>query len=189
MITNSGARTGRVGRAHSSCFTGGYTVDKIRLSDIYCGLRERIESLGYDCVGFENVTEDEMKILRVYVDLPGGVNLSDCEAVAREVNVYLDEMETSLPERYYLEVSSPGLERPLFTPEDYKAFSGREAQVSLKSGKKIAGIINGVDDDGSVHFLFADGESSVPFADIKKGKLVYKEEKGQKKTFKKIKKK
>ncbi|MDY9920602.1 MAG: ribosome maturation factor RimP [Synergistota bacterium] len=164
-------------------------MEKIKLSDIYSGLRERIESLGYDCVGFENVTEDEMKILRVYVDLPGGVNLSDCEAVAREVNVYLDEMESSLPDKYYLEVSSPGLERPLFTPEDYRTFSGREVQVSLKGGKKIAGIINGVDDDDMVNFLFADGESSFPFADIKKGKLIYKEEKGQKKTFKKIKKK
>lgn len=164
-------------------------MEKFSLNDIYSGLRERIESLGYDCVGFENVTEDKMRILRVYVDLPGGVNLSDCEAVAREVNVYLDEMESSLPERYYLEVSSPGLERPLFTPEDYCAFSGREAQVSLKGGKKVSGIINGVDTDGNVHFLSADGESSVLFSDIRKGKLVYKEEKGQKKTFKKIKKK
>ena len=110
-------------------------MEKFSLNDIYSGLRERIESLGYDCVGFENVTEDEMKILRIYVDLPGGVNLSDCEAVAREVNVYLDGMESYLPERYYLEVSSPGIERPLFTLEDYRAFSGREAQLLLKGGK------------------------------------------------------
>lgn len=164
-------------------------MEKIKLSNIYSVLRERIELLGYDCIGFENVTEDEMKILRVYVDMPGGVNLSDCEAVAREINVYLDEIESSLPERYYLEVSSPGLERPLFTLEDYEAFSGREANVSLKGGKKISGIINGTDNENNVHFLFADGENSIPFADIKKGKLIYKEEKGQKKTFKKIKKK
>ena len=52
-------------------------MEKFSLNDIYSGLRERIESLGYDCVGLENVTEDEMKILRIYVDLPGGVNLSD----------------------------------------------------------------------------------------------------------------
>ena len=164
-------------------------MEKFSLNDIYSGLRERIESLGYDCVGFENVTEDEMKILRIYVDLPGGVNLSDCEAVAREVNVYLDGMESYLPERYYLEVSSPGIERPLFTLEDYRAFSGREAQILLKGGKMVSGIINGVDEESRVHLLSADGESLVPFSDIKKGKLVYKEEKGQKKTFKKIKKK
>ena len=164
-------------------------MEKIKLSEIYSALREQIELLGYDCVGFENVTEDEMKILRVYVDLPGGINLSDCEAVAKELNSHLDEMESSLPERYYLEVSSPGLERPLFTPEDYRSFSGREAQISLKGGKKIVGIIKGVDEDEKVSFLFTEGESSIPFADIKKGKLVYKEEKGQKKTFKKIKKK
>ncbi len=164
-------------------------MEKLSLNDIYGRLRERIESLGYDCVGFENVTEDTMKILRVYVDLPGGVNLSDCEAVAREINLCLDEMEDFLPDRYYLEVSSPGLERPLFTRDDYMTFSGREAQLSLKGGKKVSGIINGLDEEGSVRLLSADGESSVPFTDIKKGKLVYKEEKGQKKTFKKIKKK
>lgn len=164
-------------------------MEKSSLNDIYSGLRERIESLGYDCVGFENVTEDTMKILRIYVDLPGGVSLSDCEAVAREVNVYLDEMERSLPERYYLEVSSPGIERPLFTLEDYRAFSGKEAQVQMKGGKKVSGTINGVDEESKIHLLSADGEICVPFPDIKKGKLVYKEEKGQKKTFKKIKKK
>ena len=164
-------------------------MEKIKLTDIYKTLRERIELLGYECVGFENVSEDGMKILRVYVDLPAGINLSDCEVVARGINLYLDEMESSLPERYYFEVSSPGLERPLFTPEDYKTFSGKEAQISLKGGKKVTGIINGVDEDEKVSLISADGESSVPFADIKKGKLIYKEEKGQKKTFKKIKKK
>ena len=65
-------------------------MEKFSLNDIYSGLRERIESLGYDCVGLENVTEDEMKILRIDVNLPGGVNFSDCEAVARERTGSLD---------------------------------------------------------------------------------------------------
>lgn len=164
-------------------------MEKVKSGDLYCRLRERIELLGYDCVGFENVTEDEMKILRIYVDLPGGIDLSDCETVARDLNVYLDEIESSLPEKYYLEVGSPGLERPLFTPEDYKTFSGKEAQILLKNGKKISVILNGIDTDGNI-LLFLDGkESLISFEEIRKGNLIYKEVKGRKKTFKKIKKK
>lgn len=164
-------------------------MDKTKLGEVYKVLRERIETLGYDCVGFELDTEDESNILRVYVDMPGGVNLSDCETVARDVTEYLDEYENSLPERYYLEVSSPGLERPLFAPEDYRKFIGSEAQASLKGNRTVTGVIKSVDDDGTVLFLSAEGERMVLFSDIKRGKLVYKEEKGQKKTFKKIAKK
>lgn len=164
-------------------------MGKMRLSDICEGLRARIESLGYDCVGFENVEEAGTKILRVYIDMPGGVDLSDCEKTAREVTLFLDENESSLPDRYFLEVSSPGIERPLFSPEDYELFSGREAQVFLKGGRKISGTIKGKNDAGDIMILSGNGETSIPFADIKKGSLVYKEVKGQKKTFKKTKKK
>jgi ribosome maturation factor RimP len=161
-------------------------MDKSKLDGIYSGLRERVESMGYDCVGFELAAEDGLNILRVYADMPGGVSLSDCELIARGVNEYLDENESSLPEKYFLEVSSPGLERPLFTPEDYSKFEGKDAKVDIKGGKSVTGIIKGTEDDNNVHLLTSEGEVSVKFTDIKRGKLIYKEQKGQKKTFKKI---
>ena len=65
-------------------------MKKMRLSDIGEGLRSRIESLGYDYVGFESIEEAGRMVLRVYIDLPGGVNLSDCEKTAREINLFLD---------------------------------------------------------------------------------------------------
>lgn len=167
-------------------FYGGQIMDKPKLCEIYSSLRERVESMGYDCVGFELVTEDGMDILRVYADMPGGVSLSDCELIARGVNEYLDENESSLPEKYFLEVSSPGLERPLFTLEDYRKFNGKEAKAEIKGGKSVTGIINVAEDDGTIHFLTLDGDRKIDFSEIKKGKILYKEEKGQKKTFKKI---
>lgn len=164
-------------------------MDKAKLDDVYNGLRAQVESLGFDCAGFELVVENGLNILRVYVDLPGGVNLADCETVAREVGTYLDEHENSLPDKYFLEVSSPGLERPLFTPDDYARFAGKEAQLSIKGNKKVTGVISHSADAGFIRILTTDGEKVVPFSDIKRGRLLYKEEKGQKKTFKKIPKK
>lgn len=161
-----------------------------RLDFLFDGLRERIETLGYKYVGTELTTEGGMKILRVYADRDGGLELADSEIIAGELNGFLDLHEASLPPRYFLEVSSPGLERPLFTPGDYRAFMGKEVLVKLKGQKKAAGIIGGVSESGAVTIVRDDGESlTVPFDDIRGGKLVYKPEVGEKKTFKKIQKK
>ncbi|MCE5200936.1 MAG: ribosome maturation factor RimP [Synergistaceae bacterium] len=160
-------------------------MNKEKLGEVYKELSERINSSGYDCVGFELTAEDGVNILRVYIDMPGGVDLSDCEKAAREVNEYLDTVEDVLPERYFLEVSSPGLERPLFTPDDYRRFAGKEAQAVLKHGKKITGFIKDVEGD-SVRISTGEGELTLPFAEIVRGKLIYKEQRGEKKTFKKI---
>lgn len=164
-------------------------MENSKLDEVYAGMRKYIEALGYDCAGFELTSENDMNILRAYVDMPGGIDLADCEKVAREVTDYLDTVEKELPERYYLEVSSPGLERPLFTPDDYNRFAGREVRLTLKNGKKVVGTIA----RASVTELCLTEEDAtertIPFVDVRKGHLVYKEEQGQKKTFKKAKKK
>ena len=155
-------------------------MEKSSLNDIYSGLRERIESLGYDCVGFENVTEDTMKILRIYVDLPGGVS-SRTARRSREVNVYLDEMERSLPERYYLKSVRP-IERPsslwrttaLFQAKKHRSDEGRQ---------KVSGTIN-VLMKSKIHLLSADGEICVPFPDIKR-ESSYTKRKRDKEDFQK----
>lgn len=160
-------------------------MEKTKLNVIYAELRNSVELLGYDCVGFELTQESGMNILRVYVDMPGGVDLNDCEKVARAVNDYLDTVENVLPEKYYLEVSSPGLERPLFVPDDYRRFIGQKVYVSLGSGKHAEGAIDSVDDDGTLRLSCRSGKRAIAWSDIKRGKLVYVEETGQKKTFKK----
>jgi len=164
-------------------------VEKEKLDEIYKEMKACIEGEGYDCAGFELVSESGMNILRAYIDMPGGVDLSDCETVARVVTEYLDTVESALPERYYLEVSSLGLERPLFCPEDYAAFCGKKATVALKNGRKLQVTLLSVADDAVTVLDKSGGERVLAFEDIRKANLVYEPETGQKKTFKKTAKK
>lgn len=167
-----------------------FCLNREKYSEIYNKLYEITETLGYECAGFEIVSEDGMDIVRLYLEMPGGVDTGDCEIVSRRVEEYLDTIEGDLPERYFLEISSPGLERPLFTPNDYKRFAGSDVQIYLKKGgRKVRGVIAGVSPEGAVLVNTIDGEKCVPFEDIKKGHLVYVPQTGQKKTFKKIPKK
>lgn len=161
-------------------------MNKEKLALIFSQLETRVDALGYDYVGTELVRENSMDILRVYLEIPNGVDLNDCETVARDITEYLDTVESCLPDNYFLEVSSPGLERPLFSQADYRKFSGHEALLLVKGNKTIQGIILQTEEDGIVSIETQDGVRVVELADIRRGKLVYKKETGQKKTFKKI---
>ena len=95
-------------------------------------LKTLVESLGYEFVGAETVKEAGSQILRVYIDRDGGVGLDDCERSAKEIGALLDTAADAFEDHYLLEVSSPGLERPLFKAEDYARFAGRPVNVRLK---------------------------------------------------------
>lgn len=157
-----------------------------KYKEIYSAVYQRVEALGYECAGFEVTAEDGVNIVRVYLEMPGGVDTGDCETVSRGLSEYLDSVEAELPERYFLEISSPGLERPLFVIEDYRRFSGKEAQIILKKGRRsLRGLIS-VSDGGDIVVKTADGERVIPLEDIRKANLVYTPPRGEKKTFKKI---
>lgn len=160
-------------------------MDNARLNEIYDEMRKCIELEGYNCAGFELVSECGMNILRAYIDMPGGVDLQDCENVARVVTEYLDTVESSLPDRYYLEVSSLGLERPLFCPKDYAEQLGKLISVNLKNGKKLEVTLNEAGENEIVAVDKSGEKRIIAFEDIRKANLVYVEETGQKKTFKK----
>ncbi|HPI98440.1 MAG TPA: ribosome maturation factor RimP, partial [Synergistales bacterium] len=83
-------------------------------------IRSITEFLGYEFVGMEFLSESGRKIFRVYIDSIGGITLRDCETVSKKISQFMDE-ENSLitDQRYFLEVTSPGLERPLFDIGDY----------------------------------------------------------------------
>lgn len=142
-------------------------------------------SLGYECVGAEIVSRGAARTLRIYIDSPGGVLHADCEKVSRAVSDYLERCEEEgtkwFPGKYYIEASSPGLERPLFTEEHYARFVGSDAALQTDDKRKITGRIVSYK-DGTVTIEASGGEIiSVPFASIKKGGLVYVEHKGTKK--------
>ena len=165
-------------------------LNREKYSEIHGALYQRVESLGYECAGFEIVSEAGMDILRLYLEMPGGIDIEDCERVSREVSEYLDTIEDDLPERYFLEISSPGLERPLFVIEDYRRFEGKEAQIYLKKGgRTLKGTLSGTTPDDEAVIMTSEGERRVSLDDIKRAHLIYIPQTGQKKTFKKIPKK
>ncbi len=97
------------------------------------------EELGYELVDVEFIKEGSNYFLRVYLDKFGGINLDDCQKMSQLLSEKLDEKDPiSTP--YYLEVSSPGLDRPLKTDKDLKRNLGREIEIKLYEpldGKKI----------------------------------------------------
>ncbi|BDG59398.1 ribosome maturation factor RimP [Caldinitratiruptor microaerophilus] len=95
-------------------------------------VRPVVEAMGIELVAVEYVREAGRRFLRLYIDKPGGVNLDDCEAVSRRAEVLLDQ-EDPIPESYYLEVSSPGLERPLRKDADFERFAGRRVRITTYS--------------------------------------------------------
>lgn len=109
-----------------------------------------IEELGYDLVDVEYTKEGSRYILRFFIDKTGGINHDDCELVSREVGILLDEKDP-IPNAYYMEVSSPGLERPLKKNRDFLRYKGYMIKVTtfapIEGKKKIIGkLVDLVDD-------------------------------------------
>ena len=90
-----------------------------------------LASLGMELVEIEYQREGRAMVLRVYIDKPGGVNLDDCADVNRELSAILD-VEDVVPDRYHLEVSSPGLNRPLTKEADYLRYAGRLVKIRTR---------------------------------------------------------
>lgn len=114
-------------------------------------------------------------LLRVYIDKPTGITHADCERVSRQLSAALD-VEDLVPDSYTLEVSSPGLDRKLSRPADYRRFQGHKAKVrvrvALEGSRTVTGLIEGTTQE-SVSLRTANGEAlDVPFADIELARLV-----------------
>ena len=95
-----------------------------------------LEGLGYEVVGVETVAGDERALLRVFIDREGGITVGDCERASRQIAAVLD-VEDPMPGAYVLEVSSPGLDRPLLSPEHFARFAGRP--VRLRAAAPVDG--------------------------------------------------
>ncbi|MCL6612168.1 MAG: ribosome maturation factor RimP [Peptococcaceae bacterium] len=135
-----------------------------------------VEELGLELVDVEFVKEGGRWILRVYIDKPGGVSHHDCEAVSHRLDMLLDEMDP-IPHSYTLEVSSPGIERPLKKLGDFRRFSGHMVNVTtfapLAGSRKFTGKIGGV--EGNAVILEEEGRKTViPFDQVASAKLLVK---------------
>lgn len=94
-------------------------------------LEPGVRALGFELVDVELSGRGRHAVLRVYIDGPEGVTVDDCADVSRQLSGILD-VEDPIPERYVLEVSSPGLDRPLTKREDFQRFIGEEVKVRTR---------------------------------------------------------
>ncbi len=133
-----------------------------------------IESLGIELDDIELSKMKARGLLRVFIDREEGVTIEDCERVSREIEAVID-VEDPIPFSYVLEVSSPGLDRPLKGPEDFKRFAGRLARVVTQEpiGKQtfFVGEIREAGDDAIVLLLPKNKEVAIPYKDISKARL------------------
>lgn len=101
-------------------------------------IQPAVEGLGYEFVGLEYVRQDGRNTLRIYIDAAAGITLEDCEAVSHQVSGVLD-VENPIGDTYDLEVSSPGMDRPLFKEQDFAKFSGQRVKIRLAVPLAVAG--------------------------------------------------
>lgn len=150
-------------------------------------LERRVEELGFEFVELERTGSRQRPIFRLRIDradsVPGeGVTVDDCARVSRALEAHLDE-NPEFGGSYVLEVSSPGLERPLVKQRDFERFAGRD--VVLKGyapfgdrGKRLEGeLLGAVEHDGAEHvrLRLQDGEEiEVPRDAIARAQLVYR---------------
>lgn len=138
------------------------------VNEIYEMVKPIADELNYDIYHVEYVKENGELYLRIYIEKDGGITLSDCEALSRRVSDLMDEKDP-IKDPYFLEVSSPGLNRTLFTEEHYKIFIGREVMVkftkSVDGKKNIKGILKEVNEDSIV--VEADQLINIPKDKIK----------------------
>lgn len=145
-------------------------------------LSPTVEALGLDLLGVEYLPAPGGATLRLYIDVPLAeqperiINVEDCERVSREVSAQLD-VEDPISGNYTLEVSSPGVDRPLFTLEQYQRHLGESAKVVLKlpqeGRRRLQGEIAAVDAAQETVTFTVDGKPFVAaFDNIDKARII-----------------
>ncbi len=154
--------------------------------EIERGVEARVEAQGFELVDVRWGGSDRRPVLRVRIDRPDstpghGVTVDDCATVSRALEPWLDERE-ELPERYVLEVSSPGVDRPLVKDTDFQRFRGERVAVKghdvlAGRARRLEGELVGLEErEGAAAVLLRlpdGGEVSIPRKDIAGANLVF----------------
>ena len=149
------------------------TALETQLTDL---LEPSVQAIGFELVGLEFIRAGAHSTLRVFIDHENGINVDGCAEVSRQISAVMD-VEDPITVAYYLEVSSPGLERPLFKAAHYQQFIGHEVSLVLKMAmgnrRKWKGDIVAV--EGELITLNVDGnDESFALSNISKANLVPK---------------
>lgn len=133
-----------------------------------------VNAIGYELVLLEYSPRDGSGMLRLFIDSQDGIGLDDCEKVSREVAATLD-VEDVITQAYRLEISSPGLDRPLVKPEHFRRFKGEVAKIQtlapVAGRRRFQGVLVDATED-QVSIETTEGVITLPLADIDKAKLV-----------------
>ncbi|UCX03874.1 ribosome maturation factor RimP [Shewanella sp. HL-SH8] len=135
-----------------------------------------VEALGFKLWGIEYVQAGKHSIVRIFIDHENGIHIENCAEVSRQVGAVLD-VEDPISTEFTLEVSSPGVDRPLFTAQQYAAYVGEDAKVQLTmpvaGSRNLKGAIAKV--DGQMLTITVDGKDLVVALDnIRKGNIIAK---------------
>ena len=133
-----------------------------------------LAAVGYELVGHELIPQGDSCLVRVYIDKPGGVNLDDCEKASRQISAVLD-VEDPISNPYTLEVSSPGLNRPLFNAAHYKEAVGEVVKLKLNASvdgqRNFKGKLTSMK-DGQITLATDAGDVVISIDDVMKANIV-----------------
>ena len=136
-------------------------------------LEPEIQALGFECVELAFASEAGRRILRITLDSDHGVTLDECAAVSRALGPALDAIP-EVPARYTLEVSSPGINRPLTKPEHFQRFVGERVKLRLREklegGLTVTGILRGLQ-DGVLEIETPVGPRRLPLEQVARARL------------------
>lgn len=137
------------------------------------------QSMGYELLRVEAASEHRDKVWRLYIDKAGGVTIDDCERFSQALGPIL-EVEANLEGSYHLEISSPGLDRPLNKPEHFLAQLGKIVQVTteepIEGRRHFKGLLTKVEGEGSQALVELEIDRNfhrIPWVRIKKANLDY----------------
>ena len=139
-------------------------------------LSPEVTAMGFELLGMELIKNSHTSLLRIYIDNSEGINIDDCVLVSQQLTGLLDVNEP-IKGKYDLEVSSPGLDRPLFTDEQLKKHIGQNVMIRLhekyKGRRKIVGAIKAVN-SSEITIKYNENSENIPLNLINKANLVPK---------------
>lgn len=145
-----------------------------KLDELHGLIEPVVTGMGFVLWGIEFVRNGKFSTLRIYIDHEDGINVDHCADISRQVSAVMD-VEDPITTEYNLEVSSPGMDRPLFTLEQYAAYVGEWADIKLRYAfegrRNFKGVITGIEEGDVV--LTADGQDFLlPMESIDKARII-----------------
>jgi len=134
------------------------------VSDIWSLIEPVVEGMGYEVVDIDYRPHPTDGLLRIYIDGPNGIVLDDCTTVSHQISSVLD-VEDPIPGQFNLEISSPGMDRPLRKVADFERFAGSTVKIkltvpTLEGQRNFTGKLKGIENeevilemDGETHYL------------------------------------